>query len=151
MQFKTLGLFVSIFCLTVGINVFKGNHFKCLSWIRLFGLTCNYHPQRSCEGHVFTHVCHSVHGGVPGLGGCLVWGVPGPGGCLVRGLGAWSQGGMPGPRGCLVPGGGGIPACTEADPPFPERDGYCCGRYASYWNAFLLLEHEPNTIRIGEI
>ena len=30
---------------------------------------------------------------------------------------------------------GGIPACTEADTP---QDGYCCGRYASYWNAFLL-------------
>ena len=26
-------------------------------------------------------------------------------------------------------------ACTEADP----LDGYCCGRYASYWNAFLLV------------
>ena len=40
-----------------------------------------------------------------------------------------------------TPGGGfqahtqeGIPACTEADPP---ADGYCCGQYASYWNAFL--------------
>ena len=21
----------------------------------------------------------------------------------------------------------------------PQEDGYCCGRYASYWNAFLLL------------
>ena len=31
--------------------------------------------------------------------------------------------------------GEGIKACTEADPP---TDGYCCGRYASYWNAFLL-------------
>ena len=31
---------------------------------------------------------------------------------------------------------GGIPACTEADT--PPADGYCCGRYASYWNAFLL-------------
>ena len=30
---------------------------------------------------------------------------------------------------------GAIPACTEADPP----DGYCCGWYASYWNAFLLM------------
>ena len=30
---------------------------------------------------------------------------------------------------------GGIPACTEAD--IPTADGYCCGRYASYWNAFL--------------
>ena len=28
---------------------------------------------------------------------------------------------------------GSIPACTEADPP----DGYYCGQYASYWNAFL--------------
>ena len=32
-------------------------------------------------------------------------------------------------------GGGCIPACTEAD---PKPDGYCCGQYASYWNAFLL-------------
>ena len=53
-----------------------------------------YRPQRSCEGYVFTHVCHSVHEG-----------------------GAWSQG-VPGPGGCLVPGGllrgracfGGVPA-----------------------------------------
>ena len=21
----------------------------------------------------------------------------------------------------------------------PQEDGYCCGRYASYWNAFLFL------------
>ena len=36
---------------------------------------------------------------------------------------------QPTPRGC-------IPGCTEADPP---TDGYCCGRYASYWNAFLFI------------
>ena len=58
--------------------------------------------------------------GVPGLGGLLP-GVPGPGGAWSRGVpgpgGAWSRG---------VPGG---------DPPPP--DGYCCGWYASYWNAFL--------------
>ena len=51
--------------------------------------------------------------------GCLV-----PGGYLVLGVpglgGAWSGGSGPG----LVPG---------LDPP----DGYCCGRYESYWNAFL--------------
>ena len=50
------------------------------------------------------------------------------------------RGGSPGPLPGRVsrptPGGGGIPACTEADPP----DGYCSGRYASYWNAFLLLK-----------
>ena len=38
------------------------------------------------------------------------------------------QGASPGPH-----PGGCIPACTEADPP----NGYCCGRYASYWNAFF--------------
>ena len=29
----------------------------------------------------------------------------------------------------------GIPACIETDP--LPADGYCRGRYASYWNAFL--------------
>ena len=62
--------------------------------------------------------------------GAWSWGVPGPG------VGGW----MHGPRGvpCLggawsrgVPGPGGGPG---GDPP----DGYCCGWYASYWNAFLL-------------
>ena len=63
------------------------------------------------------------------------------GGCLVRG-GAWSWG-VPGPRGCLVlggpgpGGGGGIPACTEADPPVNRitdacknitLSQLCCGR-----------------------
>ena len=55
-------------------------------------------------------------------------GVPGPrgglvrGGCLVPGRGVWS-------RGVPDPGGG---AWWRS-----PRDGYCCGRYASYWNAFL--------------
>ena len=26
----------------------------------------------------------------------------------------------------------------------PPRDGYCCGRYASYWNAFLLIQDFPH-------
>ena len=34
--------------------------------------------------------------------------------------------------------GGDIPACTETDTRHP--DGYCCGRYASYWNAFLFRQ-----------
>ena len=58
-------------------------------------------------------------GSDPGGGGAcsrggLVRGVPGPGG-----------------RGCLVPGG----------VVSPSRDGYCCGRYASSWNAFLLVKY----------
>ena len=84
-----------------------------------------YRPQRSCEGYVFTRVCHSVRGGVPGRGEVPGPGGSAPGGCLL-------------PGGCLVQGGmlRGV-VCTEAD--LPGRDGYCCGRYASYWIAFLLL------------
>ena len=64
-------------------------------------------------------------GGVPGPGVLLAGGMV----CLVLG-GAWSGG--------SASGGGGIPACTEVDTPSPRgRDGHCCGRYASYWNAFL--------------
>ena len=45
----------------------------------------------------------------------------GPGGCMVPGAGAWSRG-VHGPRGvCMVRRGGGIPACTEAEPPPCER------------------------------
>ena len=40
--------------------------------------------------------------------------------------------GMPAPGGCLFPGGG----CVWRRTPRPADD-YCCGRYASYWNAFL--------------
>ena len=76
----------------------------------------------------------------------------GEGGCLVLG-GAWSGGS--GPRGAwsgagawsggdLVLGGmlkgrvwsRGVPA--PRGPGGDSPDGYCCGRYASYWNAFLL-------------
>ena len=75
-------------------------------------------------------------------GGCLV-----PVGCLVQGGawswgGAWSRGvwsrgeGMPGPGGSLVLGGG---AWWR-----PPLDGYCCGRYASYWNAFLFNSGHPH-------
>ena len=45
---------------------------------------------------------------------------------------AWSRGGVPGPGGCLV----------ETPP-----DGYCCGRYASYWNVFLFC----NLIKISDL
>ena len=77
---------------------------------------------------MFTGVCLSTgrvwsrrgacSGGV-WSGGCLLGGgVPAPGGMLVPG-GVWSGG--------MVPGG---------DPP----DGYCCGQYTSYWNAFLFRQ-----------
>ena len=30
--------------------------------------------------------------------------------------------------------------------PPPPRDGHCCGRYASYWNAFLLVHVKINQV-----
>ena len=48
--------------------------------------------------------------------------MPGPGGCLVPG--GSGQGGVPGPRGVTGPGGG-IPACTEADPPVDRMTDRC--------------------------
>ena len=61
-------------------------------------------------------------------GGVCSWGVPAPGvgGVCYRGVST--------PGGSALGGGpcsGGVPG---GDPP----DGYCCGWYASYWNAFLL-------------
>ena len=40
--------------------------------------------------------------------------------------------GVPAPGG-LLPGGACLGGCLVETP----QDGYCCGRYASYWNAFL--------------
>ena len=68
--------------------------------------------------------------GVCSWGGCLVWGwVSAPGGCLVRGVCSWGGGCLvwgwvSAPGGCLVPGGG-IPACTEADPPVDRMTDTC--------------------------
>ena len=45
------------------------------------------------------------------------------GGVCSRGV--WSQGEVSAPR-----------VCAWWRPP-PPRDSHCCGRYASYWNAFL--------------
>ena len=59
-----------------------------------------------------------VEGDLAGVGGgACSQGVPGLGD-------AWSQGGVPGP-------GGG----AWWRPP----EGYCCGRYTSYWNAFFFM------------
>ena len=92
-----------------------------------------YRQQTKFAKVMFLHlsVSHSVHGGVcfpdgvacPRGGGCS------GGGSLLPG-GAWSLGCV-----CLLLGGvcslGGCLVET------PLQDGYCCWRYASYWNAFL--------------
>ena len=71
------------------------------------------------EGYVFIGVCLST-------GGCLVpEGAWSQGGCLVGG-GVWS-------------GGGGLVSQHVLRQTIPGRDGYYCGQYTSYWNAFLFL------------
>ena len=66
------------------------------------------------QGNIFTSVCQEF---------CSQGDACSQGGCLLPG-GVWA-GGVPGPGGCPV----------ETPPP----DGYCCGRYASYWNALLWI------------
>ena len=102
--------------------------------------------------------CVCVHRGGGGIPACLEGGNPAclaaglwEGGCaipacLATGLqgGAWS-GGVPGPGGSAP--GGGVPAlgrlvsqhALRQTP--PRRDSYCCGQYASHWNAFLSRKH----------
>ena len=91
-------------------------------------------------------------GGVLGPGGTCLGGVPALGGvCSSGGGGVWSRGleggvpapgGVSGPGGIPAPGGGGGCLLPGEGGAWwrPPRDGYCCGRYASYWNAFLLSE-----------
>ena len=80
----------------------------------------SYRPQRSCgQGYVFTHVCDSVHGGV-------LRAAPLPPGTRQN----------PPPRDQAE-----TPPPDQADPPPQEEDcsiRSMSGRYASYWNAFLL-------------
>ena len=101
-----------------------------------------------CKGYVFTGVCLSTGGcacswgggcdcsqGVPAFGGGVPGptGVPAPRGAWSRGV--WSGGWVPAPWGS---GLRGVPDGDSPMPPIPPDD-LCCGRYASYWNAFLFL------------
>ena len=109
------------------------------------------------QGNIFTPVCHSVHGGGHAwLWGCVCgfWGVCMVargrecmvargracmvvgggmsgclGGCIVAGGHVWLAGGHAWLQGCMVVGG----ACVGYD-----EIRSMSGRYASYWNAFLL-------------
>ena len=84
-----------------------------------------YRPQRSCEGYVFTRVCLSTVGSTwAGTPQDQVH-PPGPGILPRTRYTSWDQVHPPGP---------GTPPGTRYTSP---RGGYCCGWYASYWNAFL--------------
>ena len=113
---------------------------------------CCYRPQKSWGKVMFLHVSVILFTGGgclgPGPGGSLGgsgWGVlgPDPKGEVGGSAGGWCQG--PHIRGCRGPlwgatqaqAWGCIPACTDTNTPTPPpADGYCCRRYAFYWNAF---------------
>ena len=101
------------------------NNFFAQKRIFLIDISVNYRPQRSCEGYVFTRVCQSF---------CSQGGEV----CYPSMHCRWYPS-MPCSRGmcsggCLLQG---VPALGGVETPL-KADGYCCGQYASYWNAFLL-------------
>ena len=125
---------------------------SCQSYTTLISLP-HYRPQRSCESYVFTGICLSEGGCLPQ---CMVGYTPQsrhppgadppprnrqpsrsrhPAGSRHTSLGADT----PPPRADTPPE---QTHPQEQTPPWeqttPPRDGHCCGRYASYWNAFLL-------------
>ena len=96
-----------------------------------------YRLQRSCEGYVFTPVCHSVH-----RRGCLPqhmlgYHLPGAGTPLGPGTSPKQGPGIPPGPGTLKQ----VPPLEQVPPPSRSRDGYCCGWNASYWNAFLFMTY----------
>ena len=88
---------------------------------------CRWYPSMPCSRRCGIPAC--IAGGIPA---CIAVGIPA---CLAAG-GAWSGGSALGgawSEGGLLRGGGG--SSPGGDPP----DGYCCGRYASYWNALFFV------------
>ena len=98
-------------------HVKKGND---VSYFFLWHRIC-YRPQRSCgQGYVFTRVCDSVQRG--SLPQCML-GYPTP---------------EQAPPTEQAPPGSRHPLREQAPQPPPPGIRSMSGRYASYWNAFLL-------------
>ena len=88
-------------------------------------MLCNRSPQGVVSQHAFQVSRPTPTGEVEGSG---LGGFPGPHpGRKLRGL-AWGVS-RPTPRG----------VSQHALRQTPPADGYCCGWYASYWNAFLFI------------
>ena len=82
------------------------------------------------QGNVFTPVCHSVHRGVyPSMH----WDRHPPGRHIPACTGADNPPGKHTPRADTHPSGRHHHPWADT----PTGNGYCCGWYASYWNAFL--------------
>ena len=111
--------------------------YLCTSVVQSIQKLHCYQPQRSCgQGNIFTPVCNSVH---RGRGVCLsaYWDTTPPSG---PGRPNPPQNQTPPPTGqTLPPGPDTTPRTRQTHP--PEADSCIrstSGRYASYWNAFLL-------------
>ena len=138
------------------------------------GIVC-YRPQRSCEGYVFTGVCLTTGGEYltrytpeeqtpPGAD--PPWEHTGPPGTRYTPLGPGTPPSTrytpradtplgPGthPQDQVHPPGtrytpwDQVHPLGPGTPPLP-RYGHCCGRYASYWNAFLFTLDSTHEIYI---
>ena len=90
-----------------------------------------YRPQRSFEGYVFTPVCQSF---CSQEGGCLLH-------CMLGYNNAPDQkADTPRPK-SRPPRTKNQTSDPRTKSRYPPADGYCCGRYASYWNAFLFQKY----------
>ena len=113
---KVIFLHLSVILFTGG--VVSQHALQQVSWGGYPSMPCRWYPSMPYRWYPSMPCSRS-----PGGGGVLQVHTQGEGGLQVhRGVS------RPTPGGC-------IPACTEADT--PPKDGYCRGRYASYWNAFL--------------
>ena len=90
-----------------------------------------YRPQTKFAKVMFLQVSVCPQGGVSGPGGSAASGGACSRGVCSRG-GAWSG------RGLLLGGAWSGGAWSRGGVWRPPCDGYCCGWYTSYWNAFLL-------------
>ena len=126
-----------------GMRLHRCKQIEHLQVKRIHLQNSNYRPQTKLrEGYVFTGVCDSVHREGDGIPACLA-GLQGEGvypSMPCRFPGPHPRGNLRG----LTRGGlqahtqGGVSQHALRQRQTPQADGYCCGRYASYWNAFLL-------------
>ena len=140
------------------VSTFKIRRFVTFRQIYYQAFRNYYRPQRSWGKFMFLHVSVILFtgaggGGIPaciagGIQACLAGlqrGSPGP---HLGGSSGPHPGGSPGPYlgghlqahtwGVSRPTPRGVyPSMHWGRPPHPPLDGYCCGRYTSYSNAFL--------------